>query len=288
LATDVAVHPDKDKNIIRLVLSYPQPPEFNRSKFIDGYRFGVIAIFPDASKHKSKSAAVYSDIIPSEEKISPMTFEVSVPPKAKSCLLLIRIDGCIENVVNNTAPTKGMKVAWAAKLWHAPETRIPNHATRQIRVSVNEAQIVEGSDSKILASQPEPDRKKRNETDETSPVDVMKFVSLEPFIPSGSDFDRSKDLFRELGFTTAWEAGDSAGFQRDGCGFILQNYDNKEFAENLMIHMKVSNAEVFWKLVTEKKLSEKFGIRITAPKQQPYGKEVNLIDLAGVCWHFVE
>lgn len=55
-----------------------------------------------------------------------------------------------------------------------------------------------------------------------------------------------------------------------------------------MINVKVSNAEEFWKFVTEKKLPERFGISITKPKQQPYGKEVNVIDIAGVCWHFVE
>ena len=116
----------------------------------------------------------------------------------------------------------------------------------------------------------------------------MEFLSLEPFIPSGNDFPRSKQLFLELGFTATWDAGDYAGLEKDGCRFILQNYDNKEFAENLMINVRVSDAEAFWKLVTEKKLVEKFGIRLTAPRQQPYGKEVNMIDLAGVCWHFVE
>lgn len=116
----------------------------------------------------------------------------------------------------------------------------------------------------------------------------MEFLSLEPFIPSGIDFHRSKQLFLELGFTATWDAGDYAGLEKDGCRFILQKYDNKDFAENLMINVRVSNAEAFWKLVTEKKLVEKFGIRLTAPRQQPYGKEVNMIDLAGVCWHFVE
>jgi hypothetical protein len=96
------------------------------------------------------------------------------------------------------------------------------------------------------------------------------------------------NYFLELGFTVTWDAGDYAGFEKDGCRFILQNYDNKEFAENLMINVRVSDAEAFWKLVTEKKLVENFGIRLTAPRQQPYGKEVNMIDLAGVCWHFVE
>jgi hypothetical protein len=116
----------------------------------------------------------------------------------------------------------------------------------------------------------------------------MKFQSLEPFVPSGSNFEGSKQFFLELGFTINWDAGDYVGFEKDGCKFILQYYINKDFAENLMISIKVDNANEFYQFVVDKKLPEKFGIRISAPKQQPYGKEVNIIDIAGVCWHFVE
>lgn len=116
----------------------------------------------------------------------------------------------------------------------------------------------------------------------------MKFESLQPFVPSGSNFEKSKELFVELGFKITWDAGGYIGFEKDGCRFILQHYDNKEFAENFMVSVNVDNAEEFWKFVTEKKISERFGIRISPPVQQPYGKEVNLIDIAGVCWHFVE
>lgn len=116
----------------------------------------------------------------------------------------------------------------------------------------------------------------------------MKFQSLEPFVPSGSDFEKSKQLFLELGFKINWDAGDYIGFEKDGCKFILQRYDNKAFADNLMINVKVDNAEEFWNFLIAGKIAERFGIRIAAPKIQPYGKEVNLIDIAGVCWHFVE
>lgn len=116
----------------------------------------------------------------------------------------------------------------------------------------------------------------------------MKFFSLEPFVPSGPDFEAAKLFFQELGFKINWNAGDYVGFERDGCKFILQNYNNKAFAENLMISVAVSNADEFWKEVTDKNLSQKFGIRLSNPSQQPYGKEVNIIDAAGVCWHFVE
>jgi hypothetical protein len=116
----------------------------------------------------------------------------------------------------------------------------------------------------------------------------MKFLSLEPFIPSGSDFEGSKQLFQELGFTLKWEEGGLAGFERDGCKFILQKYDKKAFAENLMVSVRVNDAEEFWKHVMEKQLPERFGIKVVQPRQQPYGKEVNLIDIAGVLWHFIE
>lgn len=116
----------------------------------------------------------------------------------------------------------------------------------------------------------------------------MNFLSLEPFVPSGSNFEGSKQLFQELGFTIAWETADLVGFENGGCKFILQHYDVAGFPENFMLSVRVSNAAAFWQEVTDKKLSERFGIRISKPVAQPYGIEVNLIDIAGVCWHFIQ
>jgi hypothetical protein len=119
-------------------------------------------------------------------------------------------------------------------------------------------------------------------------ITSMKLLSLEPFIPSGENFEASKQLFQELGFHINWDAGDYVGFERDGCKFILQNFANKEFAENLMINVKISNANEFYEEVSTRQLASNYGIRVSKPTQQPYGKEVNLVDIAGVCWHFVE
>ena len=116
----------------------------------------------------------------------------------------------------------------------------------------------------------------------------MQFLSLEPFIPSGNNFDAAKNLFVELGFNINWDAGNYIGFEKDGSKFILQKYDNKAFAENLMINIRVDNVQEFRNNIIEKQLPEKYGIRIGEITNQPYGMEVNLIDMAGVCWHFVE
>ena len=108
----------------------------------------------------------------------------------------------------------------------------------------------------------------------------MKFLSLQPFVPSGSNFESSKQFFVELGFKINWDAGDYTGFERDGCKFILQKFDNKDFAENFMITVGVDNVDEFRKEVLEKKLPEKFGIRIGEVSDMPYGREVNIIDIA--------
>jgi len=39
-------------------------------------------------------------------------------------------------------------------------------------------------------------------------LQTMKFISLQPFVPSGEDFEGSKRLFQELGFTANWDSGD--------------------------------------------------------------------------------
>ena len=116
----------------------------------------------------------------------------------------------------------------------------------------------------------------------------MKFLSLQPFVPSGNDFEGSKNFFEQLGFTICWDAGDYVSFENNGCRFILQKFDNKEFAENFMLTVGVPNADEFRKMVIEKELPKKFGIRIGEVSDQPYGREVNIIDQAGVCWHFVQ
>jgi hypothetical protein len=109
----------------------------------------------------------------------------------------------------------------------------------------------------------------------------MKFLSIEAFVPSGSNFEGLKQLFLELGFCINWDQGDYIGFQKDECRFILQKFNMPQFAENLMLSVKVTNVAGFRDMIIEKGLPEKYGIRINEIQQQPYGKELNMIDIAG-------
>ncbi len=116
----------------------------------------------------------------------------------------------------------------------------------------------------------------------------MKLSSIKPFIPSGEDFKKSKELFLTFGFEIRWESEGYVGFQKDTVHFILQDYDNKVLAENLMIQIEVEDLDSFWSELKKKELSEKFEVKLRAPTNFPYGREVHFIDLAGVCWHFAE
>ena len=84
----------------------------------------------------------------------------------------------------------------------------------------------------------------------------MKFLSLQPFVPSGSNFEASKQLFLELGFNIRWDGGDYVGFENNGCKFILQKFDNRDFAENFMINVQISNADEWYADLESKGLAQ--------------------------------
>jgi hypothetical protein len=84
--------------------------------------------------------------------------------------------------------------------------------------------------------------------------------SLLPFVPSGKHYEGSRRLFTDLGFEEVWENNGYAGFRNGGVEFILQRFDDEHFAQNFMVRLNVED----------------------------WGREVTLIDLAGVCWHIGE
>ena len=55
----------------------------------------------------------------------------------------------------------------------------------------------------------------------------MKFLSLQPFVPSGARFNESKAFFQELGFNLDWDMGDYAGVENNGFRFILQKEEQQ-------------------------------------------------------------
>jgi hypothetical protein len=117
----------------------------------------------------------------------------------------------------------------------------------------------------------------------------IEYLSIQPFVPSGRDYAASRRFFAELGFEEQWESNGLAGFKSGDCSFILQEYDNDDFASNLMMKLVVPNLGSWWSTIQLKMLDTHFeGVRLQPPTQFPWGREVNIIDPAGVCWHVLE
>lgn len=114
----------------------------------------------------------------------------------------------------------------------------------------------------------------------------VNYHTLRPFVPSGPDFAKAKSFFLALGFEISWEVEGLIGFQKDTCEFILQELDHEELANNLMLQMQVDDLDTFWVELQALDLLSTFNCKLKAPYDYPWGREVHLIDLAGVCWHF--
>lgn len=112
--------------------------------------------------------------------------------------------------------------------------------------------------------------------------------NLKPFIPSGKDFKKSKELFLAMDFKIMWESEGYIGFTKDSISFILQDYENKELAQNLMIQVEVDDLDAFWVDLKAKELTKNFEVKLREPTVFPYGREIHFIDIAGVCWHFTQ
>jgi hypothetical protein len=111
-------------------------------------------------------------------------------------------------------------------------------------------------------------------------------IALVPFVPGGKDFDKSRDLFRELGFRELWSDQGYVGFANGGARFILQDLDVPSLASNFMITIEVPDLDVWWAETDAKQLPDKHpGFKLRPPHVFPWGREVHFIDLAGVCWH---
>lgn len=112
---------------------------------------------------------------------------------------------------------------------------------------------------------------------------------LYPFVPSGADFRGAIRFFEELGFVKEWGDEQIAGMRFGGAYFLLQNIEVRVWQENQMITYEVDSLDEYWRELAGRNLAEKFpGVRLAAPKEFPWGRELHIIDPAGVCWHVRE
>lgn len=109
-----------------------------------------------------------------------------------------------------------------------------------------------------------------------------------PFVPA-KDFALSKRFYTALGFTQVLD-GEVANFRIGASSFILQNYFQKEWAENFTMQLMVDDLDAWWAHVVSLDLPRTFGVPAPkAPALQPWGLRIAyVVDPSGVLWHVAE
>jgi hypothetical protein len=111
-------------------------------------------------------------------------------------------------------------------------------------------------------------------------------TKLYPFVPSGPNFAESLAFFAKLGFEKLWENSGLAGLRFGGAEFILQDTNIPEWQKNQMITFEVEDLDAYWAELDALDLDAGFaGVKLRPPTAFPWGREIHIIDPAGVCWH---
>ena len=111
-------------------------------------------------------------------------------------------------------------------------------------------------------------------------------IALTTFVPSGADFALALRFFKELGFEKLWEHDGLAGLRFGGASFMLQQIDLPIWQQNQMITLEVDDLDAYWSELDALHLSDRYaGVKLKPPSDYPWGREIHLIDPAGVCWH---
>ena len=112
--------------------------------------------------------------------------------------------------------------------------------------------------------------------------------SILTFVPA-KDFERSTEFYKALGFQSN-DDQDVRFFSLGSCGFLLQDYYVKDWANNFMFHVDVEDAHA-WHTHASKVIAEgNFDYaRLNEPKLMDYGPIVTHVwDPSGVLLHFAQ
>jgi|SRR5882724_2967382 len=116
------------------------------------------------------------------------------------------------------------------------------------------------------------------------PHPSLRVTEIKAFVPA-KNFERSKQYYRDIGFTMASEGGGVAYFRFEHASFLLQDFCAESLAENFVMHMLVENVEAWWNRINESGVAAKYGVKLSNIELQPWRmKDFCLTDPSGVLW----
>ncbi len=113
--------------------------------------------------------------------------------------------------------------------------------------------------------------------------------SIRTFI-GARDYEESRRFYARLDFEEVVIDPKMSYFKvRGTLGFYLQDYYEKTWVENSMILLEVENFDDCYRELMDKELPKDFpAVRFSEIRHEDWGREVHMLDPAGVLWHFAE
>lgn len=109
---------------------------------------------------------------------------------------------------------------------------------------------------------------------------------LRAFLPA-KNFEIEKAFYREIGFEESSYDDTLSIFNKGAFSFYLQNYYVKDWADNSMMFLEVSDVDNWYNYLANLGLENKFnGIRFVKPVDEPWGRVCRMVSPSGVLWHF--
>ncbi|KAA8920130.1 glyoxalase [Xanthomonas sontii] len=110
-------------------------------------------------------------------------------------------------------------------------------------------------------------------------------LELKVFVPA-QDLALSARFYADVGFAPE-PLGDGLICFRHGdrCAFLLQDFYHAGLARNLVLHLWVEDADVWWRRLQAADLAGRYGARLGEPGDRPWGmRDFTLHDPDGVLW----
>ncbi len=120
-------------------------------------------------------------------------------------------------------------------------------------------------------------------------------LDMNPTILSIRTFIGAKDYLISRQFYTAWgfkeivTSPKMSYFSNDTFGFYLQDHYEKDWIDNSMLFLEVSNLSDYWERLKGKNLDGKFkNVKLVEPTTFDWGSEGFIYDPSGILWHIGE
>jgi catechol 2,3-dioxygenase-like lactoylglutathione lyase family enzyme len=112
--------------------------------------------------------------------------------------------------------------------------------------------------------------------------------SIRPFI-GAKNFEESRQFYTDLRFEESVISKDLSYFKSAAIGFYLQNAYVKDWIDNLMVFVEVDDVARYRQELEKLALPDKYAqVRLTAIREEHWGRECFLHDPSGILWHFGE